>query len=168
MQVNLPDRTEGGPGSFVHFPAVLGQGRGGKLSFLLSLQIPDLEPAEVNFCPPYAPPRCLPHPSRPSRTAGDRRSLRIWVGRGGSGVCLGGDSAVLSVIAIGVGFLVSGEAIPAWRQKFEQLMRTYRQPFDFEQLRSWATTAAEEGVVFQPRYVAVSMALYESLLPHYS
>ena len=82
------------------------------LSFLQSLQIPDLEPAEVNFCPPYAPPRCLPHPSRPSRTAGDRRSLRIWVGRGGSGVCLRGDSAVLSAIAIGVGFLVAGGLTP--------------------------------------------------------
>ena len=82
------------------------------LSFLLSLQIPDLESAEVNFWVPYAPPRCLPHPSRPSRTAGDRRSLRIWVGRGGSAVCLGGDSAVLSVIAIGVGFLVSGGPTP--------------------------------------------------------
>ena len=112
MQVDLPDPTEGDPGSFVHFPAVLGQGRGGKLSFLLSLQIPDLEPAEVNFWVPYAPPRCLPHPSRPSRTAGDRRSLRIWVGRGGSAVCLGGDSAALSVIAIGVSFLAAGGATP--------------------------------------------------------
>ena len=112
MPVDLPEQAEDDPGSFVHFPTVLGQGRGGKLSFLLSLQIPDLEPAEVNFCPPYAPPRCLPHPSRPSRTAGDRRSLRIWVGRGGSAVCLGGDSAVLSVIAIGVGFLVAGGLTP--------------------------------------------------------
>ena len=82
------------------------------LSFLLSLQIPDLESAEVNFWAPYAPPRCLPHPSRPSRTAGDRRSLRIWVGRGGSAVCLGGDSAALSVIAIGVSFLAAGGATP--------------------------------------------------------
>ena len=82
------------------------------LSISQFTQIPDLEPAEVNFWVPYAPPRCLPHPSRPSRAAGDRRSLRIWVGRGGSGVCLRGDSAVLSVIAIGVGFLVSGGLTP--------------------------------------------------------
>ena len=34
MQIDLPESTEGDPGSFVHFPVVLGQGRGGKLSFL--------------------------------------------------------------------------------------------------------------------------------------
>ena len=58
MLVDPPESTEDDPGSFVHFPAMLGQGRGGKLSFLLSLQIPDLEPAEINFWAPYAPPRC--------------------------------------------------------------------------------------------------------------
>ena len=34
MQIGLPESTEDDPGSFVHFPVVLGQGRGGKLSFL--------------------------------------------------------------------------------------------------------------------------------------
>ena len=34
MQIDLPESTEDDPGSFVHFPVVLGQGRGGKLSFL--------------------------------------------------------------------------------------------------------------------------------------
>ena len=34
MQVDAPESTEDDPGSFVHFPVVLGQGRGGKLSFL--------------------------------------------------------------------------------------------------------------------------------------
>ena len=49
MQVDLPEPTEHDPGSFQHFPVMHQQGRGGKLSFLLSLQIPDLESAVVNF-----------------------------------------------------------------------------------------------------------------------
>ena len=34
MPADLPEQAEDDPGSFVHFPTVLGQGRGGKLSFL--------------------------------------------------------------------------------------------------------------------------------------
>jgi len=53
--------------------------------------------------------------------------------------------------------------IPEWRNKFERLMDNYAgTKFTFQQLHDWIMTDS-----IQPRYMDISLSLYESLKPHY-
>ena len=53
--------------------------------------------------------------------------------------------------------------IPQWKLKFESLMNNYNgTKFTFKQLENWVSSNS-----IQPRYLDITMALYESLKPHY-
>jgi len=61
--------------------------------------------------------------------------------------------------------LNSKKPIPEWRVKFETLMSGYSgNKFTFVELEQMCNN---DGIKFQPRYRDISLALYDSLNPHY-
>ena len=61
--------------------------------------------------------------------------------------------------------LNSKKDIPEWKTKFESLMDQYDgNRFTFDQLKQMSSN---DGELFQERYRDISMALYDSLKPHY-
>lgn len=53
--------------------------------------------------------------------------------------------------------------IPGWKEKYENLMENYQgTKFTFNELETWVTSKT-----IQDRYLDITVALYESLRPHY-